>query len=636
MTLFEDKFKIIKNNYITMNLEEYIENDNLSLINKIELPSAIHNFIWFNNNNINNDDIYIIINNYLNNKRIIFRQNIKKNNFTLNNLNLFLKNIIHKLKFISNISNNKFVFTDQLNNLIISDSIILLFLENQIIKFNELLKNEFDILLKILLEYNEDIYNKMISIILISLNANYIKTINVPLPNNLINISILSENINYYNKIINYYTFIENKKLINISNIIIDNLLYIINNNSMTDTLFVFNNLWINIDNIIIIYYKLDNIYINFINKIFKTLMIKFNNIDNFNIIMDIFINVICKKYNIYKCYQFVNDIINIIYNKYLNEYIDYIDNLIINNSNLVILSLNWAFSFSNKTTFIDLYYKKLLKRLIIFYNTNNLYLYKEEQYIIELGKYYNNINKLIRLIKDIKYLNYNNINENIKILIITNSWNLNPSLDNFIINNSLLNNYLIPYEEKYNKNIIWLPHYGEINIIYLNIRIKMLPIQFIIFELFTISSEIILNDIINHKILLNYDIKFKKNIINSLIISKLLLINNNNIILNKQPTFQTDLIDIFINNLNYLEIKENINNNKILELSFSYKEIICSNINSILKLNNLNYNSLLINIQNTIKLFTINDNIFQDAINYMINMDYITINNDIYIKIKN
>jgi hypothetical protein len=55
---------------------------------------------------------------------------------------------------------------------------------------------------------------------------------------------------------------------------------------------------------------------------------------------------------------------------------------------------------------------------------------------------------------------------------------------------------YELYYVEKYKKERIlnWFPHFGEINITYLDKNFKMLPIQFMIVEMFTNIDEININ----------------------------------------------------------------------------------------------------------------------------------------------
>ena len=156
-----------------------------------------------------------------------------------------------------------------------------------------------------------------------------------------------------------------------------------------------------------------------------------------------------------------------------------------------------------------------------------------------------------------------------------------------------------------------------------------MLPIQFMIVEMFIYKDSIPIDEIMSSKFLSNYSNKFKNDIIYSLILSKLMITINDNLILSKNGTFKHNLIDIYLLESQY--IKNKIND----ELIFSYRDIIVTNINHILKLKSLNFNDLFDEIKNKIKLFNVDNLLFNSSLDYMINMDYIIYNiNGLYEKI--
>ena len=114
-------------------------------------------------------------------------------------------------------------------------------------------------------------------------------------------------------------------------------------------------------------------------------------------------------------------------------------------------------------------------------------------------------------------------------------------------------------------------------DITYNNKNIKLLPIQFIILELFNNQENISFDIINNLNILSNYTLSLKNRIIQSLIDSNLLYKDNNNLILNNNTNFETNLIDIYMN----------ISNNNIIyknNLVLSREDITKTNINHILK----------------------------------------------------
>ena len=145
MTL-NDKFRIIENHInkddkkqLYDRVENYFENYLNSDI-KILIPDYINQIIWFEGINLENFTINIDshIKNYLISRRNNMRSFIKKDNFDLNSLNKFIKNFISKLEYLNSIiksSENKVIKEGikQLTNLIISDSFILIFIEEEII-----------------------------------------------------------------------------------------------------------------------------------------------------------------------------------------------------------------------------------------------------------------------------------------------------------------------------------------------------------------------------------------------------------------------------------------------------------------------------------------------------------------------
>ena len=300
------------------------------------------------------------------------------------------------------------------------------------------------------------------------------------------------------------------------------------------------------------------------------------------------------------------------------------------------------------KEQYYENYYDSFIKRLFIIFTNNNLRYQQlidyEYKFIINLQNYQNNYNvsKYLKIIDDLnksyKLKHQLGIPTNFNILITSYSWNMNKIDGNLKIpKSSLLYLYLNLYDLNYQilnkeKIIKWLGHYGSIEIEYLNINIKLLPIQFMILELFDNDNiKIPINNILNLTHNINYNTEFIKQIINSLIIGNLLLIKNEYIILNTEPTFQHNYIELFHKNYNIQNSNMNINLNIYI---FSEKEIICSNIINILNNNPLHKNMLYHLIKTKIKQFIITNELFDICINFLIEKDYIKINNNIYEKI--
>jgi hypothetical protein len=147
-----DKYGIIENHLVNENiklvtgkLENYFENFICSDI-KVLIPEYVDQSIYFNKINIEELKINIqtFIQNYLIQRRNNIRNFIKKGSLELSDITKFLKNFISKIDYISNIFNNDPAIlkntNSMLNNFIISDSIILLFIEEQVISFNKEIK----------------------------------------------------------------------------------------------------------------------------------------------------------------------------------------------------------------------------------------------------------------------------------------------------------------------------------------------------------------------------------------------------------------------------------------------------------------------------------------------------------------
>lgn len=627
--ILPDKFGIINNqtNIYSdqLNIEDifhkYIVDDldkkNASIISS----SHIHQIIWFNKINISCEKINSIINNNLLEIRNKFRNNIKKNILTIDSINTFIVKFINRIKYINHLlNNNKYNLIlnsyEYLGSYIITDSIILQFMEELIIKFKNYIIIDIQKFLVIVKDINNFYYDKIINIIKNILTNNFKINFNLKLPN-LTNIYHLTEKIKYYYKVTKYYNFIDFNDFIKV---IIYNISSTIMNANIKDIYFIFTNLFPKL----IIIIKNKSIMIN----IMDILLHKLNK-NTFNVIFKIITNNID--------YIKIDYLALIINNLYIEEYVDFIDESIKNNfeeTSFLENAIIFIKFINNDEKLFNYYNKKLLNRLIFMFD-NNLDNYDIEFKIIKKfnNKYY--YNKLHKLITDVRksYNNYNN--NNYKILIVSHIWNLNYSTLDLKKFNGILNKYLNDYENKYlidtnDKMIKWLPHYGKIMINYLNIDILMLPIQFMILELFEDVSRIKFDDIFSIFINSNYDNKFQYNIIDSLIDSNIIFNENSYLILNDTPTFKNNLIDIFfsISNYNYeLDSCQDL-------LQFSQEEVIEANINSILKLEDLDYNALFKKIREKINLFTISERLFNKTLDIMIKKDLIQIIDSKYIKI--
>jgi hypothetical protein len=244
------------------------------------------------------------------------------------------------------------------------------------------------------------------------------------------------------------------------------------------------------------------------------------------------------------------------------------------------------------------------------------------------------NFNKLI--IKDFENLmtvittSYNNWDVNQNEGIITNS--VVESIKNTVMGKHM-KLYQKYYELRYeNKRIInWFPHFGEVNISYLNSDIKMLPIQFMVLEMFNDKDKISLEVVSKAMFFTNYTSKFTNDIIGSLVSGGLLKIHNDQIELMANKNIKNDLIEIFFTHSDYAAVWEQNRNN---ELMHTRQEISNSNINHILKQTPKTKQELYDIVKQSVKVFELDQSTFDKSIEYMISMDYIKLEDQNYVKI--
>ncbi len=665
-----DKYKIIdsfnddiSNETINITIINYIENFLISDI-KLYIPDYIHQLLWFNNINHNNlaNEISIIIQRFISDRIKSIRQFIKKDNYSLEALNKFMKSILDKFNYIDYlINNNNTIYKQNIDkiDLIIFDAIIYKFIESKLIEMNKDDYKEINKLFILLSEFGKyddmQIFKKLINGLSNLFTKTLINITEYPFPPNIKNINNLKLSINYLKSINNYYKFIINN--LNNENLYIhicNLLLKVIKTNSINDIELIFDNLWNEIGYLIFVKeFKEKNKYLTKIsNELVTVISEEYKNESNYKII-NILRYIFSNNTNLFIegeiTQLFKND-------KILSNFISSISESIkTQNKKILKIIVNIIFKIQNKEIieFIVIrYHDDFMKRLINYLNikdSNTVIKYiAYEKFFIESTKIIfgkKHIYKLNKIIDDIEMCINTEMNDLLKVLTIHyDIWDIDVS--NSMISNQLLKtipksnlvSYLTNYTNTYYddveniKSYNWFLHYGEIDITFMDKNILLLPIQYIILELFWYENTLLTykyNEIYNHKILSNYSDKMKTNIINSLINSKLLIEKEDNISLTTNNDFSTNPIQIYFSNND-----NKINNNFQLTLTFSLDEIIYCNINKILKSNPMNYDELLNICSKNIKLFKIDKNDFDKAIEYLIKYDYITIKDELYAKI--
>lgn len=694
MSLY-DKYNIIENHLqnedktnIISKIENYFENI-LSSDTHVLVSDYINQIIWFNYinfENINeiNEISSLHIKNYLIQRRNNMRLFIKKDTFDFSNLNKFLKNFIIKIEYFNNImkSYNNTIIKEaikQLTNLIISDSIILLFIEEQVILLDTNLKSDIEILFNLTKNIgkydNYEIYNKLLKIIGNFYKKHLINIEDYPLPENIKKIQKFYDNIKYCNNVKTYYKFIKddyNTFISPIIHLIIENLIVIIQSNTIDEIEFTFNNIWNDFSKLVL-YNNFENkesifnmLYSYIINLIDKTL--KLNNINIFKLfnLLKYFVQIIEN--------QSIKDIINqkisnaLCSNNLMDQIHITINDLICNDKpNETIQLLKYVFNFKNKDIFIAKYYQYLTKRIMTKISNFNSEIAHEKEHSINNFIKYINIEKIIlqflkktfsnklcykinKVINDADLsfndnLRFNNLTNNMfnKISVITtsfNNWDINQTegiVTNKMINTLLhtqLGKYLHNFDNYYNlqycnKRILnWFPHFGEVSITYLNQNLIMLPIQFMVVEMFNDVNQVDLDSVQNAIFFSNYTQKFRNDIIGSLITSGMFRLESGKndtpiMLLLKSNIINNNFIEIFLNTTNYTSIWEN---NRHEELIHTRQEITSTVINHLLKINSkpLSHDELYSFVKKSIILFELDDLIFTKTIDNMIKQDYI------------
>ena len=629
-----NKFNIIKKlestniDYESV-IQNYIENYIDTEIN-IYHPDYIYQIIW--NNKIDEDKIKLLFDDALNSEIIKKKQNIKtlinKNKFSLNSLYQLLYNlnfITTKLKNILCISNN-----NDYMSLILLDPSINNYLQNE---FANLDSDNINNIKKILDLLNIDNYDWFLKVISSTLKDN-IPSLSINIPDKYKYLYDFKNTINYVDTIEKAYIFLKNSINILVDPIytaILKKLLICIKHCNIIELLHLVNHKFIKDkfkedEKKIII----DEISNNFINNITNIELFDYNKMTDLLKLM-----IKCKDLELLENYILLifdnKKVINMIFNIIHNE---------INNEPTFIKNLISILLIKNKDEFIIKYHELLIQRIL----SNETNIVNEQLIINELYLLFGPklTNKLYKVIND--YINSNSDLENFKENIynfdtITTSysnWNINYNQGyvNLVNNNQLSNleSYLVNYQEYYSsiynqkRKLLWLLQYGEVEITFNDIIIKLLPIQLMVLELFNLKDEFNFEEIYEQFFFANYSNKFKQDIINSLIKGNILIENNNKLYLNN-TNISTNLIDIFLND------KNEINNVILHDLAHEREDIVKTLINHNLKINSMYKDTLFRKLENDIKLFKLTSEIYENTVNKMIKYDYITLDNNILLK---
>jgi hypothetical protein len=630
-----DKFNIIKKidlenrNYSSL-IKNYLENyfESGVTIYHIEYISQIVTSNKITKSEINNI-IDELTSNIIIQKKQIIRKEIKKSNFEINNLYQIINNFKIKIDDINHIFEINYSISDFINK-ILSEPFLITFLDSELGNLNleSDIKKLYTLIFK--LSLSDGIwFLKIFS----SALKNNIKTIDINIPVKyklLYEIKSINEYLTEIKNIYGFIIFENNTHVKPICSILLDKIIESISICNLKEINILLNMVF---PNLIIQNTEKQTIstalshHIN-VNNI--------NNLDHNNIIE---LLITCSRLDIlekYYCHIFNIES----FSSSVLKYIHY--NININYSNIIDL-INILSTIEDKDIFIDKYNQLLIER-ILSENTN----IKNEEIICNmLYKKFGNkvIFKTSKIISDYKFslenlVHYKNVIPFQTITTSFSNWNINYNQGYLEINeenNKYFDSILLNYQTYYSKiyqnkrKLLWLPQYGEVEIIFNNVETLMLPIQVMILELFNNNTKLSENEIINQDFLKNYSNKVKLDLINSLIFGKILDKINNYLFLTSSNNISANFIEI------YIKLNNNIESNFIdssIEIAHNREDIIKCQINHFIKTEPKNKIELFNLISNNINQFKLNQSLYDKVIDIMIKNDYITINNDHIVKI--
>lgn len=641
-----DKFNIISqfdsNNETidTSQLNNFVENY-LESETYIIHPEYIHQLIW--HNKISDCDKLIDTNmkKHLKQIKTNITNFIKKGDFDISfGLNKLIKSYHDEIKYLNTLFNcmNYQQYEVLFQNNILSDPFLLSYLENEFCTLDVNKKEEIKTL----------IYN--VKKLYTNTNENYIwflkfigTTLRITIPE--INLSIPNKQpcefmmlIKYISEINSYYNFLgwEKKNITSsLNDILYDKFMELLNIEDFVQLHTLLKSKW----------YDINKLLANdSLNKKIKV---------EFSIILSKYVKKI-KKYSQEEIYNLLNlilftnkiglvesYILNIFHSPIILDNIFIIINAnIISNIEFIINIIPFLSNIKEKDIFICEYQKHLIRRLL-----SHDTLVEHETTLINMmipvfGEKY--IKKLSKIVTDyqnslLDFHNYNLINQN-KLEVVTTSysnWDINWSNGfvnaNSCTSSSQLGYYIETYNKFYQKRykdkrkLVWLPQYGEIEIEYAGNNITLLPIQLMVLELFENKETLEEKFILSQSFFNNYSEQYKNDILKTFELSGILVHSNNNYVLTTN-VLKTNLINLIGSPVNSIAVYN--------DLALTRKYITSTWINSWLKNTSLSYEQLFTQVSKDIVLFTLSRELLTETIDWMIENDYIRLENNMYNKI--
>ena len=668
---------VLQHNDYNWYFENLIKNNN-----KIFLSSYVQQGLLCQSE----DFIFKLINDKLEEHIKEIRKNLRSNLRVARNINLveslisIINNYNSKIYNIEYFIKNKDLLKNFYNSLfssIIGDPIIKEILKKDIM----ILKNKSNT--KFLFSKIEKLDNKFYNEWCIQFTKNCLESYcmsslslieDYPLPKNLIVLHQFKEISNFINKYSKHFNYIKDFNIYNtMSKKIYLSIFEIVDNNDINViTSFFKSNYEIIIDVFKnVSHEEKDKFQLNFIINIF-------DNCRNYSL------SSLCELFLVFNKYYSISfsslsqlmckEISNIIQinNKY-NEFIDLLMELLNNNKseqdkldNTFCNLFSIISYFDDKNVIFKRYHKELMLRLLE--NENSICDIDTEKENIKMLKCFSPKQnyKLNRTIDDYaKSKSFNSYTKNLmsesnelrnKLNGIPDKWNIINTSYNIwdssifdvatnlddIDSNSQLAKFFKLYSNVYSnthensRNLNWYLHSGCVRMDYNTehgiIKLKMLPLQALILEKFNSEFVCITTDMFfKFDFLSSYDRKEKEKLLDVFIETNILNIEFDRIVLSNAKLDNIDSqneLDLISKFFEISDLPEKWNHENELEIVSEKEDVVKSKINHHLKVNDCSYDTLFEKCQE-IKCFHVNKDLFQDALDYMLKMDFVNYNSD-------
>ena len=694
MLPLNDKFSIICNDIMSISNSEIVDLldnyfENLLHSNEKTIHSdLLSQIFWFKKEFDFSTIMLKHLENFLKQKKLSIRNNIKKGNFEIDTgLNKLIESYFEKINsFLTHVQNREEITKIALAKLyeqIISDPSLISYLKSEVSTLD--INNRQNIIkltlvLKKISDINPDLKSYQWFLFLISSSLSTVSeesnNESFPVPESFQKIINFRKILSFYEQVETYYKFINNDIniiLTGIVSIILKNLIEIMSFCTMKELISLVKN------------------YSTLLEKIFSNsvMIINGKNIkDLFTIQFFMFLERIEKNNKemdlglLIQCFQVINNLLNangnsmdIINNKLAllfsseesqNYLLEKINQFILTSDEKVEASiyniLSLCSNIKEKDKFIEKYNRLLVNRILFkpnlmiernFYNILQTKL--NDKLVIKTNKIISDMESTLTDRENFKSLLEANIFDKIehkgclnKLSVVTtsyNNWDINQQEGILTYENILKNkgkcqliDALYAYDKFYQKRfnnkrkLNWYLHFGEIKFNYLNKEIQMLPIQFMILEAIEKIIAVNKESIMKLDLLKGYNDKFKNSVITSLIVGGIVKIEKEILVISKEiEKISSDFISLFFSSTNYIDVW---NKRREDELIMSRKDTLSACVNHFIKKASVSVDELYGFIKSSMNLFDFQKSDLTEVIEMMESKDYLKIEAGLVTKI--